>query len=138
MLAAAAKLGVLARFLTVLATVLSIGTALGNHALAAGMCAFVCVSHVRVTSGSLYAPCMRITSSGASRPRGEGRLACAAAGLGDLKKARQTLGDYKGLTAFSRRCVRDRRVRDVAPDAGEPTKSLTQGQQPQTTGSSFR
>lgn len=55
MLAAAAKLGVLARFLTVLATVLSIGTALGNHALAAGMCAFG-VSHVRVTSGSLYAP----------------------------------------------------------------------------------
>ena len=62
MLAAAAKLGVPARFLTVLATVLSIGTALGDHALAAGMCAFVCVSHVRVTSGSLYAPHIRITS----------------------------------------------------------------------------
>jgi len=81
---------------------------------------------------------MRITSSGASRPRDEGRLACAAAGLGDLKKARQT-GRLQRANSIqsamcswssgSRRRVRCQwSVRRVGP----------KGQQPQTTGSSFR
>jgi len=75
-LAAAAKLGVLARFLTVLATVLSIGTALGNHALAARVCAFVCVGHVEVTSlGVTLCASHKNHKLGRFTIRGEGRLA---------------------------------------------------------------
>ena len=40
----------MARFLTVFATVLSVRAVLGNHALAARVCALLRVDHMRVTS----------------------------------------------------------------------------------------
>src|SRR5258705_5378343 len=57
MLAIAAKLCPLARLLAVLATVLPVGTVLGNHTLAAGMCALGCVGHGETPRGH----CMRLT-----------------------------------------------------------------------------
>ena len=62
MLAAATKFRLVARLPTVLATVLAMGTVLGNHVLAAGVCALRCVGHRRVTLRSLYNPQLGITS----------------------------------------------------------------------------
>jgi hypothetical protein len=63
MLAATTKLCLLARFLAVLTAVLSVRTVLWDHALAAGVSAFIRVRHERITSRSLYASEGRITTS---------------------------------------------------------------------------
>jgi hypothetical protein len=62
MLTAATKFRLVTRLLTVLATVLAVGTVLRDHTPAAGVCAFRCASHRRVTSRSLYNPQLGSTS----------------------------------------------------------------------------
>ena len=68
MLAATTKLGLLARFLAVLTAVLAVRTVLRDHAVAAGVGAFIRVSHKRITSRSLYAPEGSITTPAPARP----------------------------------------------------------------------